>query len=609
MTAYQGKLLRVDLTSGKTNNEGLNPAHLRDYIGGSGLAVRLLYDELSPTAKALGAENKLVFMAGPLTGSGFPGSAVVSVSGKSPATGLLIHDHTATPWGLGLKRAGYDGIIVQGAASRPTYLVVWDGAAELKDAASLWGQDTTIASNKLKELVGHAEAMVLTIGPAGERQAFIASLVAEQGRFVGRGGLGAVMGSKNLKAIVVGGNQAISAANPTQFRVIQGRFTNAVRGNTINARLAKWGTGYFMDSQWQSGAVPVRHWQAASWNSRFIAIGGKRLSDSVRVARPSCPDCPVACTTWVQVGREPRAVEGPGPEYEALVALGSLCANPNLEAICQANLRCLNYGLDPTSAGVALAFAMEARERGLLPNGPQWGDADAMLALIDEMGQGRGLGATLSRGVRQAAQAIGQGSQEFAIHIKGLETGIFDPRAYFSLAPTYATGPNPPCEQRGAPMIFELYAVMPEAGVLYRQDRFDGGGKGLLAKVSQDFANLLSSLGVCMHPGLVLAPLHVTEVLQPLIDANYTSAQVLAVGERITNLCQIFNLRAGDTSAPELPRRWLQPLTEGGSAGHAPDLSRQLAEYRDLRGWNKEGVPTKEKLEALGLGFAVQYGS
>ena len=612
MYGYTGKLLRVNLSSGEVGEDSLDATVARQYIGGVGIATRLIYDEVPPGADPLGPDNKLVFMTGPATGTAFPASASFAVVAKSPLTGLLTHDSVAGYWGALLKQSGYDGIIVEGVSPRPVYLDLSDSSAQLRDASELWGTDAIATEERVREQLADPSARVMGIGPAGEEKLPLACLVGDGGRAVGRGGMGAVMGSKNLKAIAVRGTKTVPLAEEDAFSQVASRLARLVGGNRRMAMLSKWGTAFDMDTGWQKSAVPAQNWRLGLWKDGCISLGGKKMADTILEPHESCLNCPVCCTRWVRIAGGKYQMEGPGPEYATLAALGSLCLNDNLESVCKANDLCKRHGLDTVSVGAAVAFAIEAYERGILGRGDadgldlRWGNADAIIELVGRIAANKGLGELLGQGVKKAAQRMGADSESFAMHVKGMEIPMYDPRAYFSLAVTYATGPNPVCDLSGAPFVFERFAAMPEAGLLYRQGRFDLQGKGLAAKVAQDVTSVLGSMVVCIYPGLVLAPLHLAEALSLATGFDYTSAEVLCAGERIVNLQRVYNLRCGlDGADDKLPQRLLEPLGDGGAAAWVPNLEDQLQEYRRLRGWTADGAPTKEKLEELGLGFAA----
>jgi aldehyde:ferredoxin oxidoreductase len=338
------------------------------------------------------------------------------------------------------------------------------------------------------------------------------------------------------------------------------------------------------------------------------AIGGARMSETILRPHRSCLGCTIKCARWIEITDGPYAMVGPGPEYETAAALGSLCLNDNLEALCFANDLCNRYGLDTMSCGVVIAFAMEAYERGLLTSTDaggvdlRWGNAEAIVEVIRQMGENQGLGALLGQGVKRAAEQLGNGAEEFAVHVKGLELPMHDPRAYFSMAVNYATSPRGACHMRGQPLGFECGDTMPEAGIMEPQDRFGLSGKGLASKVAQDMASIYNSLVICAFAANKLQPGQIGNLLNAVTGEGYSGQRVLTIGERISNLQRLFNLRAGmDPAEDRLPPRILEATSTGPIAGKVPNIAEQLREYYQVRGWSEEGLPLPERLEALGL--------
>ncbi len=600
MASEAGKLLRVNLTQGQTSTEAI-PAEVGEkYIGGIGLATYYVTREVSPSVDPLGPDNKIVFTAGPISGTSFPCTATYAVGAKAPATGTFIDGAASGFWGGALKRAGYDAIVIEGRSPNPVYLVVDGQGARLEPAEDLWGLDGLKAQEAVIGKLGGRDTRAISIGPAGEKRVPMACIVSELGRTTGRGGLGAVLGAKGLKAIAVSGSGRVRAADEDAFRTIARRWTGVIAAHRRSTPLAKWGSANKMDTAWYYGAIPYKNWSAPSWKEGSIALGGKAISDTMLGMHESCQGCPIRCTRWLEMGGV-DPLEGPGPEYEALAALGTMCGSDSLDTVCRANDMCLRYGLDATSAGSAIAFAMEAYDKGLISKSDAgysltWGNNEAILGLVQAIGEGSGLGKTIGQGVKAAAAAIGQGAEKFAVHVRGLEVPPTDPRAYFGLAVTYATGPHAVCDLNAVPTAFDHFTVMPEAGITGRQGRFDRKGKGLEAKVSQDFTHLTDAMVVCPQASLTLTPQHVGEILTASTGTPYNSARVLKAAERITNAQRLFNLRAG-IGPDTLPERLLQATV----SDRAPDLAFQLAEYYRVRGWGDKGEPTPEKLAELGL--------
>ena len=611
MNGYMGKLLRVNLSRGKITEEPLDTEVAREYIGGAGLATRIIFDEVPATTDPLSPENKLLFMTGPLTGTTFPTTARYEVCTKSPLTGIWLDASSSGSWGNFFKRTGYDGIIVEGASDKPVYLWVTDDHAEIRDASAIWGQDALAAQESIKKEVGEKRVSVACIGPAGEKQVLLACVINDDGRAAGRGGAGAVMGSKKLKGIAVSGNKRVGVANDELFRNLVKKFNAGLAASPVHGGLTMYGTAQSMDTGWVTGDVPVKNWAQGTWKEGSINLGGKRMADTILVGQDACLGCPIRCARRIKIETGRYKMEGPGPEYETLAMFGTMLLNDNLEAVCWANDLCNRYGLDTISAGSAIAFAMEAYEKGLITKADaggmdlSWGNVDSILELTKLMGEGQGLGQLLGKGVKRAAEEMGHGAHDFAVHVKGMEVPAHDPRAFFSMAINYATGPRGACHLHGMPMMFEQGMVMPEAGITYKQGRFDRDGKGPAAKVSQDFISVINSMVVCFFAALTMQPSHVGDILSLVTEVPYSAHDVLKAGERIVNLQRMFNLGCGMTTADDrLPTRLLEPTTEGGQADKVPDVAHQLKEYYEVRGWTPEGVPTADKLRELNLQFA-----
>jgi len=616
MFGYMGKILRVNLTKGEITEQPLDMSIAKDYIGGAGYAARLLFEEVPASADPLGPENKLIFMTGPLTGTAFPTTARYEVVAKSPLTGIYGEASSSGFWGATFKRTGYDGIIFEGESPKPVYLSVTNDKAELKDASHLWGQDATEVQLSVKEELRDKRANVACIGPAGEKQVLLACVMNDEGRAAGRCGLGAVMGSKNLKAVAVSGNKRVEVADRNLFQQTVKDVTAAVHASPLIGALSKWGTASSMDTGWLSGDVPVQNWRKGLWKEGCINLGGKKMADTILQPHEACWSCPIRCARWIKIESGPYAMEGPGPEYETLGTFGTMLLNDNLEAVCWANDLCNRYGIDTISTGATIAWAMEAYEKGVITKQDTggieltWGNVDAILEMTKLIGEKKGIGELLGQGTKRASAKLGKGSEAYGVHVKGLEAPMHDPRGFFSMAVNYATSPRGACHLHGMPYVYELGLTAPEAGIPYRQTRFDRDGKGLATKASQDLFALYDSLVVCNFVGLGLSPFHMSAILGIVAGMPISSQEVLKAGERIVNLQRLYNLACGVTAADDkLPPRLLEPTDEGGHAGKVPDVAHQLAEYYQVRGWDAQGVPTPEKLAALGLEWASAAAS
>jgi aldehyde:ferredoxin oxidoreductase len=422
------------------------------------------------------------------------------------------------------------------------------------------------------------------------------------------------MGSKNLKAVVVTGSKKITPAADEFLKAMTQEVIKGIQEDPFAGFFTKWGTAFSMDMGWAAGDVPVKNWQVGYWPEGCTKLGGARMADTILKPHAGlCYNCPIRCARWVHIKEGRFAYEGPGPEYETLGAFGSMLLIDDLEAVAWIGEMCNRYGLDTISAGCTVAWAMEAYEKGALTRDDTggidltWGNVDAVLQVVEQMGRMEGLGALLAQGSRKASQTVGKGSEEYAIQVKGLEVPMHDPRCYFSLAVNYATGTRGACHVQGGSYVYELALVVPEAGIIHRQGRHDRRNKGLAAKVAQDLSAVYNSTAICMFAGMALQPSHYGILLSITTGMPHNAQSVLQAGERIINLQRAFACREGITRKDDvLPRRLLTPLPDGGSAGKAPDLETQLSEYYPLRGWDEEGIPTKEKLEALGLEEAAK---
>lgn len=610
---YMGKLIRVKLTEGKVEIENLNMDDARAFVGGAGLGTKIIYDEVPPSADPLGPENKIAFLTGPVTATKFPTSGRYEVCTKSPLTNMWVDASSAGHWAADFKKTGFDGVIVEGISPKPVYLWVSDDKAELRDASSLWGKDSYATQDALRNELNDKRIRVLCIGQAGEKKVLISAVMNDEGRAAGRAGVGAVMGSKNLKAIAVRGKKSVKVADSDTLDQMAKKFSHELATNPLLEPMRSYGTAASMDTAWITGDIPVQNWRKGLWKEGCVAIGGKKMADTILRPHGACYNCPIHCSRWVKIEEGRFKMEGPGPEYETLGSFGSMLLNDNLESICHLNELCNAYGLDTISAGCAIAFAMEAYENGVITKQDtggvdlKWGNIDAIIEMTHQIGQAKGLGALLGQGVKRASEKLGKGTGKYAIHVKGLEVPMHDPRAFHSMAVNYATSPRGACHLHGAAFIYDMGIIAPGFGVAYKQGRFDRKGKGANTKAAQDQASIINSLVVCQFCGLALAPLHYVVLLGATTGMAYQTKDIPLIAERITNLQRVFSLRCGITAKDDvLPERLLTPTTEGGHAGKVADLESQLADYYAVRGWNQEGLPTKEKLHELGLEYAIK---
>lgn len=619
MFGYAGTFLRVNLSNREITTEPLSEEMARKYLGGRGFAARLLYTELEKGIDPLGPHNRLIVATGVLTGTPTPVGNRTTIAAKSPLTGVWGDATFGGKFGGELKRAGFDALIIEGASEKPVYLYIIDGRAEIRDASSLWGLDTGPAQQAVLREVG--KATVLGIGPGGENLVRYASVLSEL-RFSGsRSGMGAVMGSKRLKAIAVRGgtppggtllgSRRVPLAKPKELTAFARQIIKEIKENKSCATLGELGTWNNMGPLLRYGILPAR-------NFRQGAIeGGDRLDgpavvEAILTRRETCPNCPIFCRRVVEM-EKPYELSGiyGGPQYETVAALGSLLMITDPRFIAKAHEMCNRYTVDTMSAGECIAWAMECWERGIDLGRPlPWGDEETILTLIEEIAHRRGIGALLADGVREAASRVGQGSEAWALHVKGLEMAMHDPRGKKGMGLNYATG------NRGACHLQILHEDALEAGGPYpelkldkKMSRLQFEGKAYVVKITQDyFGTLGDSLGVCKFPLNAWRPFTPTRLAQAVSMVtgwDVTLEELLTTGERIYNLCRMFNVREGISRKDDtLPSRIGEPLKEGGSAGHTvnkEELDRMLDEYYGLRGWDENGIPKSETLERLGI--------
>jgi aldehyde:ferredoxin oxidoreductase len=605
MYGYVGVLLEVDLTSGEVSEIALDPDLTRATIGGSGLAAGLYLDRLGrpPYAAPLEAGAPLIVMTGPVAGHALPGSSRFAICGRSPQTGFWGEASCGGFFAPALKAAGYDGLIITGAAAAPVYLLVEGGRAELRDAAGLWGRDTYATDDALKTLHG-AAARTLSIGPAGENLVRFAAVIHDKGHAAGRTGMGAVMGGKRLKAIVATGRRKSRAAAPPVLKPLRDAVLAKQQDNLTSQTLQIYGTdgGMYLGSL--MGDVPFQNWRAGAWDDEAMqALDGTALQETILTGTGTCHSCTVACKREVAVPVEPyRVTHGPGPEYETVAAFGSMTLLSDLKAVAAANDRCNRYGLDTISCGATIAFAIEAIERGLLESNLTWGDATGILATVDAIADRRGIGDLLAEGSAIAAARLGPDADEFAITVKGLELPMHSPRAYHGLGIGYATAPRGACHN-AANVYLEMGGVLyPELGLQDAWPEQSSAGKAFLSARGQDYACVQNAACFCMLSNLNYTVTELVKALGAVTGVPYTVEEIIQTGERLWQLKHGINLLLGATAADDrLPARLLQPLDDGPTAGSAPDMVLMLREFYALRDLDAEGRPSRSRLERLGL--------
>jgi aldehyde:ferredoxin oxidoreductase len=602
---YTGKVIRVDLTKGAYEIRDLGDELLEKFIGGVGIGTKILYEEGLKDTDPLSPHAPLIITTGPLTGTSVPTSGRLSVIALSPETLSYGESDVGGTWGVGLKRAFFDGIVIKGRSEVPVYLRISPGEVTIEDATSLWGKDTFETSAALKNRWG-GSAKVMCIGPAGERLSKIAAIFTDgvHARVAGRGGLGAVMGAKKLKALVVDGDLRTPVHEPEKLRTSVRKAVPEIKQRT--KAFSDFGTAGGLLFSEEVGDLPIKNWAWGSWKEGAIKISGEALRERMFKKRYSCDACFIGCGRVVEASTPYGVVKGGGPEYETLAALGSNCLVDDLGAIAVGNELCNRLGLDTISCGSVIGFAMEAFEKGLITEkdigyGIPWGDAKAMLRLVKDIGLREGFGYLLGEGVKRAAEEIGKGAERFAVHVKGLESTMHDPRAFASLGLTYATNPNG-ATHWSASYLLEAKFTIPELGYPELLDRFSEEGKPQLVKTMQDYVTMFNSIKMCRFL-LRVNPSQIVEWFNLVTGFGHDVQSFLLSGERITNLKRLCNLRLGFGRREDtLPARFIQDKRgTGGAAEYLPNVADMVNKYYRERKWDDEGIPLPSKMEELGL--------
>jgi aldehyde:ferredoxin oxidoreductase len=594
---YMGKYLDVNLSTDKILEYSIDMTLSEQYIGGKGLGAKILYDSLTPGVDPLSTDNLLLFMTGPLSGTSVQTSGRWCIVTKSPHTGIYLDSQIGGKFGHRLKRAGFDFIIIRGRAETPCYLEVSSDGVLLHPASDIWGKGTYKTEEILK--TRHKGFEIASIGPAGENLVTYASIMTDRTHMAGRGGTGAVMGSKKLKAIAVNGSRKIETTDEDKFRVLTRAFTKKVRENPGVKRRHEIGTVMWVKMANDAGFLPTRNFQSGVFEGAD-AISGERMRDEFVIGHTACYRCAIACgkTTRFEKGRY-AGLEVDGPEYETSALMGASCAIDDLGAIAKSNQICDDLGLDTITAGGTIAFAMECSEKGLLNQKDikklEFGNADALHEMLHLIAQRQGVGELFSKGSLAAAREIGHNSTDFAIQVKKLELAGVEPRGSFGMALAYSTADRGGCHQRCWTPGAELSGLL---------TRFSMKGVPKFIKETQDERAACFSLVLCDF-----LPFDVPEMVEMLNIAtgfSYTPEDYLITGERIWNLIRLFNTREGMGAKNDvLPNRFYsEKAPEGDPKGqkiNSKDFEKAMVEYYGLRGWNTKGIPSKDKLESLGL--------
>jgi aldehyde:ferredoxin oxidoreductase len=612
---FVGKILKVDLTQGKIHVEAPEESFYRTWLGGYGLGSRIIYSDIVPKSEPLQPENIIGFVTGILTGSLSPLGSSISVVGKSPLTGTWGDSRVGGQIGTELKAAGFDAVFFYGQSPKPVYLWVNDGKAEIKDASRIWGKNVNETQDILREEHNDNRVHIAAIGSAGEKLSLISCIITDKGRAAGRSGLGALMGSKNLKALAVRGTGKIPLHDRDKFMELRKKFIDMAKEDREMywEYFTKYGTLGATAMLALAGDAPVKNWSGVG---SIDFPNAEKISDESVIkyfTRPyACHGCPLACGGYVKIENGPYKLEAMKPEYETLASFGTLCLNDNVESLLFINDLCNKNGLDSISTGTAVAFAIECYEKGLISKEDTgglelaWGNADAIVKLTEMIMTREGLGNILADGVKVAAEKIGKGSEKYAMHVAGEEVPMHDPKLMPTYGSAYLFDATPGRHTQG----FEIYldtlsgVQMPP----FKEDKYDFNEKGAGMAHMSYFSHVINSLGVCLFLSNLVAiqgiPNH-ADFVNAATGWNTTMTELLVCGERIACMRQAFNVREGfEPSDFKLPARVCgkPPLSDGPLKGITVEFENWVKEYYKYADWDYEtGKPSERKLIQLGL--------
>ncbi len=611
MGGYGGNILEIDLRTGKKEKISIEEEEQRKFLGGSGLAARIFFNCFDPKVDPLSPENPLILMTGPVVGTQFPGTSRFAVCGKSPLTGIWGEGTCGGNFGPELKFAGMDGIIFKGASPAPVYLFIEDDKVELREASDLWGMDNYSVTDLLKERHGKEKRpKILSIGPAGENLVKFAAICNDKGDFIGRTGMGALMGSKKLKALVVKGTKKVEISYPEEYATLRKSLIVKSRDAVLAQSFRSMGTDAGMDLGMMTGDVPIKNWMIGEDFQLSANLGGPSLTEKYLAKSHACSFCPVACKRIVKVEDGPfKTEEGPGPEYETCCTFGTLIMNDDLAGVIKANEWCNRYGVDTISCGATIAFAMEAFEKGLISKNDTdgidltWGNISGAIELLHKIAKKEGIGALLSEGSREAAKRLGKGADEFAVEVKGLEAPMHDPRGFHGMGLAYMTSIRGACHLMHLALGVEQgITTYSEAGFQENYTGQTSEGKAEVIKLCEDLGLPCNSLVICEFVAWTLSANDLAEMVRVTTGFDFTLKDLLACGERTWLLKRgLGNMMGVRSRDDRLPKRILTPLKEGAASGSVPDVEKLLREYYEIRGLDEGGRPKKEVLIKAGL--------
>ena len=602
------RILVVDLSTWTHHDQEIDQEFVKDFLGGSGLAARLLYERINPDTDPLGPENPLLFLTGPMVGTSMPSAGRCSVSARSPLTGLWGKSNTGGFIGPEMRFAGYDGVLLTGASENPCWISIIEGEVEIHPADEIWGQDTYQTQDSIQDILGDSKVRVACIGTAGENLVKMAGIINDHGRAAGRTGMGAVMGSKKLKAIAFRGSAKVSLSDPDKYKQAVNEIQGVVKDDIAVQALRMAGTAGYVDMGSMFGDMPAGYYQLGEWENSSQLSGVLMAEEFLNRGR-ACYRCPIVC------GRETRTVKYKldaidGPEYETVAAFGSLALVDDLEGVIYAGHLCNLHGLDTISTGSTIALACDLYEKGIITKKDtggleiQYGDVALSHRLIELTASREGFGDLLAEG--SAALAAHFGVPDMAATVRKLEIPMHDARSFSGMAPVYALSPRGACHLQGDMYGIDTGQGPPvELGII-PGDRFENSEeKGRITARAQAWRSIYNALTVChfMNPGAS----QIQKALTAATGWEYSLDELLRVGKRIFTIKRMLNLKLGSNASDDrLPEFMLKPFSEGGTTGFVPDLKILLRGAYQEHGWDSQtGLPTEDTLKSFGLDFTI----
>ncbi|MBI3071588.1 MAG: aldehyde ferredoxin oxidoreductase family protein [Deltaproteobacteria bacterium] len=615
MGGYCGKTLSVNLAAGTVKDDPAPASDHRAFIGGAGLAAKVYFDRFKPKVGALAPDNPLIVFAGPLTGTKTPGASRFAVAARSPLTRLWGEGTCGGDFGPELKFAGYDGIVFDGKANAPCYLLFAGGKVEVRDAADLWGKETFETMEILGKRHGNGRrAQTMVIGPAGERLVRFAAISGGPHDLVGRTGMGAVMGSKNVKAIVCVAKGATAIADPGKYKAVKATGVKKTTESMVAQSLRLMGTDAGMSLGMMTGDVPIQNWNIGEDHPLADALGGPRMTEDYLTDRHACFACPISCRRETEVKDGPhKTARGAGPEYEACTTLGTMIQVADLAAVIRANDLANRLCMDVISLGATIAFAYDCFAHGILTKADcdglelKWGDPAPAIELVRKIAYREGVGDLLAEGSREVARRLGRGAGDLAVEVKGLEVPMHDPRGFHGMGLAYATSNRGACHLAHSVHPIEQGMInMSDAGFEADYVGQTSEGKAKLVVLGENFGIPMNSLVMCHFDSWCYSADDLLGFLNSVTGFDYSLAEYMDVGARTWMIKRTLNFLWGATRADDrLPKKIMTPVSDGAAAGSVPDMDLMLREYYELRGINADGRPSRAALTKLGLALAA----